>query len=178
MQSRNDQRPCAAASSLDEENDPENLRALAFHASFLSRRRNTWAALPSNISAHSWLTTTPGAVALHSFTPTFLGVNRPWHLGVLYHRDARLSQILLDLLRREEGVIVGENEPYAMGDETDYTLVVHGEQRGIPHAELEVRQDLIAAVAGQTVWARRLARLLGEAARILIPRCEVFPRHQ
>lgn len=114
-------------------------------------------------------------VALHSFTPTFLGVDRPWHIGVLYHRDVRLSQILLDLLRHEEGVIVGENEPYAMSDETDYTLVVHGEHRGLPHVELEVRQDLIAEVAGQTVWARRLARLLGEAVRILIPRCDVVP---
>jgi predicted N-formylglutamate amidohydrolase len=117
-------------------------------------------------------------VALHSFTPTFLGVNRPWHLGVLYHRDARLSQILLDLLRREKGVIVGDNEPYAMSDDTDYTLVVHGEQRGIPHIELEVRQDLIADVAGQTVWALRLARLLSEAATILLPHCDVFPRPQ
>jgi predicted N-formylglutamate amidohydrolase len=117
-------------------------------------------------------------VALHSFTPTFLGVDRPWHVGILYHRDARLGQLLLDLLRREVGVIVGENEPYAMSDDTDYTLVVHGEQRGILHVELEIRQDLIADVAGQTEWALRLARLFGEAATILIPRYDVVPRHQ
>lgn len=117
-------------------------------------------------------------VALHSFTPTFLGVTRPWHIGVLYHRDTRLAQILLDLLRREDGVIVGDNEPYAMSADTDYTLTVHGEQRGIPHVELEVRQDLITDVSGQTLWALRLARLLGEAATILLPRCDVFPRPQ
>ena len=112
-------------------------------------------------------------VALHSFTPTFLDVNRPWHIGVLYNRDARLGQVLLDLLRRENDVIVGDNEPYAVSDDTDYTIVVHGEQRGIPHVELEVRQDLIADAPGQTLWALRLARLLDEAATKLIPHGKV-----
>ena len=112
-------------------------------------------------------------VALHSFTPTFLDVNRPWHIGVLYNRDARLGQILLDLLRCEDGMIVGDNEPYAVSDDTDYTIVVHGEQRGIPHVELEVRQDLIADAPGQTLWALRLAQLLDEAAPILIPHGKV-----
>lgn len=114
-------------------------------------------------------------VALHSFTPTFLGVNRPWHIGVLYNRDVRLSQILLDLLQREDGVIVGDNEPYAMSDDTDYTLVMHGEQRGIPHVELEIRQDLISDTPGQILWALRLARLLDKAAPMLISHGEVSP---
>ncbi len=114
-------------------------------------------------------------VALHSFTPSFLGVNRPWHIGVLYNRDARLGQVLLDLMRRENGLIIGDNKPYAVSDDTDYTVTVHGEQRGIPHVELEVRQDLIANESGQTLWALRLAWLLEEAATILIPRCDVSP---
>jgi len=100
-------------------------------------------------------------------------VNRPWHIGVLYNRDARLGQVLLDLLRREDSVIVGDNEPYAVSDNTDYTIAVHGEQRGIPHVEIEVRQDLIADVPGQTLWALRLARLLDEAAPMLIPHGKV-----
>jgi predicted N-formylglutamate amidohydrolase len=112
-------------------------------------------------------------VALHSFTPTFLDVNRPWHIGVLYNRDARLGQVLLNLLRREGGIIAGDNEPYAVSDDTDYTIAVHGEQRGIPHVELEVRQDLIADTLGQTLWALRLARLLDEAATMLIPHSKV-----
>jgi predicted N-formylglutamate amidohydrolase len=109
-------------------------------------------------------------VAMHSFTPSFLGVNRPWHIGVLYNRDARLGRVLLDLMRRENGLIVGDNEPYAVSDDTDYTVAVHGEQRGIPHVELEVRQDLIADEPGQILWAMRLARLLEEASTMLIPR--------
>jgi predicted N-formylglutamate amidohydrolase len=56
--------------------------------------------------------------------------------------------------------VIGENEPYAVGDLTDYTIPVHGEGRGLPHVEIEIRQDLIAEPAGQALWAERLARLL------------------
>ena len=87
----------------------------------------------------------------------------------------RLGQILLDLLRREDDVIVGDNEPYTVSDDTDYTIVVHGEQRGIPHVEIEVRQDLIADAPGQTLWALRLAQVLDEAAPRLIPHSKVSP---
>lgn len=106
-------------------------------------------------------------LALHSFTPTYLGVPRPWHLGVLYHRDARLGHLLLDRARREPGLVVGDNEPYAVSDATDYGIPVHGEQRGIAHVELEIRQDLIAGAGGQTAWAARLARWLTDALPLL-----------
>src|SRR5262249_9873679 len=42
-------------------------------------------------------------------------------------------------------------------------IPVHGERRGLPHVELEIRQDLIAEPAGQRAWADRLARLLPAA---------------
>jgi predicted N-formylglutamate amidohydrolase len=99
-------------------------------------------------------------VAMHSFTPVFMDVARPWHVGVLYNRDARLAEPLLGLLRREGDLEVGCNEPYAASAETDFSIVEHGEQRGIPHVELEIRQDLISDDAGQIAWAKRLARLL------------------
>lgn len=102
-------------------------------------------------------------VALHSFTPVFKGVARLWHAAVLYNRDARLAHALFTLLSAEGGLIVGENEPYAVSDLTDYTVPVHGERRGLPHVEIEIRQDLICDPAGQTEWAERLARLLPAA---------------
>ena len=102
-------------------------------------------------------------VALHSFTPVFLGMSRPWHCGVLYQRDARLGHLLLASARREPGLAVGDNQPHAASDATDYGIPVHGEQRGIAHVELEIRQDLIADVAGQIAWAARIARWLAEA---------------
>jgi predicted N-formylglutamate amidohydrolase len=106
-------------------------------------------------------------IAMHSFTPVFKGVSRIVEIGVLYNRDARLPHIMLDLLRREGDLSVGDNEPYAVGDLSDYTVPVHGEQRGLPHVEIEIRQDLIADAAGQARWAARLARLLPQADALL-----------
>jgi predicted N-formylglutamate amidohydrolase len=102
-------------------------------------------------------------VALHSFTPVFKGVARPWHAAVLYNRDPRLARSLFKLLQAEEGLIVGQNEPYAVSDLTDYTVPVHAEQRGLPHVEIEIRQDQITEPVGQAIWAERLARLLPTA---------------
>ena len=102
----------------------------------------------------------PVLIAMHSFTPVFGGVARPWHAGVLYHRDTRLAHALLAALRAEPGLVVGDNEPYAISDVSDYAVPVHGEQRGLLHVELEIRQDLIADAQGQHEWAERLARIL------------------
>jgi predicted N-formylglutamate amidohydrolase len=101
-------------------------------------------------------------VSLHSFTPVYAGVARPWHIGTLYHRDTRLPPLLLKLLRAESDLVVGDNEPYAVSDETDYTIPVHGEARGLMNSGIEIRQDLIADQAGQQQWAERLARIFGE----------------
>jgi len=101
-------------------------------------------------------------VSLHSFTPVYAGAARPWHIGTLYNRDTRLPPLLLKLLRRETDLVVGDNEPYAVSDETDYTIPVHGEARGLMNSGIEIRQDLIADPAGQRQWADRLARIFGD----------------
>ena len=101
-------------------------------------------------------------ISLHSFTPVYAGVARPWHIGTLYQRDTRLPPLLLKLLRAEPNLVVGDNEPYAVSDETDYTIPVHGEKRGLMNTGIEIRQDLIAEPAGQREWAERLARIFGE----------------
>ena len=101
-------------------------------------------------------------VSLHSFTPVYAGIARPWHIGTLYHRDTRLPPLLLKLLRGEPDLVVGDNEPYAVSDETDYTIPVHGEARGLMNTGIEIRQDLIADPSGQQQWADRLARILAE----------------
>jgi predicted N-formylglutamate amidohydrolase len=106
-------------------------------------------------------------VAVHSFTPVYKGHVRPWQVGLLYNRDDRLAKPLMALLRQEGGLTVGDNEPYAVTDESDYTIPVHAEQRGLPYAEIEIRQDLIAGAAGQALWAERMARLLRVAWRPL-----------
>jgi predicted N-formylglutamate amidohydrolase len=104
-------------------------------------------------------------VAIHSFTPMYHDVARPWHTGLMYRHDKRLAQALLGLLRAEGGLCVGDNEPYAITEITDYTLPFHGEKRGLAHVGIEIRQDLIGHEAGQVEWAERFARLLSRAAR-------------
>lgn len=99
-------------------------------------------------------------IALHSFTPRFLGEARPWHIGLLYNRDARLAHAMMALLAEQRDLVVGDNQPYAVSDETDYTIPVHGEQRGLIHVEIEIRQDLVTLPEGQAEWAERLAELL------------------
>jgi predicted N-formylglutamate amidohydrolase len=112
------------------------------------------------------MTTPTVLISMHSFTPVFHEVARPWHIGMLYNRDARLAHVLLALIRAEGEWVVGDNEPYSVTDGTDYAIPVHGEQRGLPHVEIEVRQDLIAEEVGQRQWAERIAGWLVRAREI------------
>ena len=102
-------------------------------------------------------------ILVHSFTPVMGGVARRWTTGVLHHGASPLSTAMLDRLRAEPGQVVGDNEPYAF-DSIDYTAPRHALANGLDYLEIEVRQDLIADVAGQAEWAERLARLLPLAA--------------
>jgi predicted N-formylglutamate amidohydrolase len=105
--------------------------------------------------------------AMHSFTPSFKGERRDMQVGVLYDKDARLAGILLELLRAEGDLIVGDNAPYAVSGTSDYGIPVHGEGRRLAHVEIEIRQDLIADAAGETAWAERFSRLLTAADKRL-----------
>lgn len=102
-------------------------------------------------------------IAMHTFTPVYATTPRPWHAGLLYNRDARLARILLELLRAETGLVVGDNQPYSVSDAADYTIPVHGEARGLPHVGIEIRQDLVTDAAEQRRWAALLSRLLPAA---------------
>lgn len=99
-------------------------------------------------------------IALHSFTPEMAGVKRPWQIGILHHKDSRLAQVMIEMLRAEGDLCVGDNEPYVLTDSNEYTVPRHAEANGLPYLEIELRQDLIADEAGQQEWAARLARLL------------------
>ena len=101
-------------------------------------------------------------VSLHSFTPVYAGIRRPWHVGTLYQNDTRLPSLLLKSLRASGDLVVGDNEPYAVSDETDYTIPVHGEARGLMNTGIEIRQDLISDQAGEMQWTERLAAIFAE----------------
>lgn len=101
----------------------------------------------------------PALVSIHSFTPQLKGrPPRPWEVGVLWDRDGRIALPLIARLR-DEGYVVGDNEPYSGELEGD-TMNRHATRAGLPHVLIEVRQDLIATEAGQTVWADRLMPVL------------------
>lgn len=107
----------------------------------------------------------PVLVSMHSFTPVWRGRPRAWHAGILWDRDPRLALPLLASLRAEDGLIVGDNEPYSGALPHD-TMWRHGSERGLAHALIEIRQDLIADEAGVSEWVARLAPMLAELNRL------------
>lgn len=100
--------------------------------------------------------TIPLVLSLHSYTPFWKGVARPWHAAVLWDSDPRAAHPLIGALASDAALIIGDNEPYDGALKGD-TLYRHCLRHGIPHALLEVRQDLIADEAGIEAWAERLA---------------------
>ena len=105
----------------------------------------------------------PVMVSIHSFTPVYLGRPRPWHIGVHYRLDRRLAALALDALRADATLTVGDNEPYPVALDEDYTIPVHAELRGLPYVLFEIRQDLLHAETGIDAWAERLGGLLAKA---------------
>ena len=107
--------------------------------------------------------TVPVVICVHSFTPVYRGVTRRWQVGVHYRLDSRLAMLALEGLRRDRELIVGENEPYEVTLDEDYTVPVHAERRGLPYVLFEIRQDLISSESGIEAWAHRLAAVLAPA---------------
>ncbi len=102
----------------------------------------------------------PAILSIHSFTPVMDGFERPWHVGVLWHGDDRLSAPLLAALRDDPTIRVGDNEPYSGLVPRPYTIPTHAEKSGRPHVAVEIRQDLIDTHHGAEAWANRLAAAL------------------
>lgn len=101
----------------------------------------------------------PAILSIHSFTESWKGVPRPWHVGVLWDRDSRLAKPLLDAFYAAGDLIVGDNEPYHGRLEGD-CMWQHGTMRGLAHAIVEVRQDLIRDDRGQRTWTDRLVTVM------------------
>jgi predicted N-formylglutamate amidohydrolase len=103
----------------------------------------------------------PALLSIHSFTPRMNGTTRPWHVGILWDEDPRIPVPLLAALKSDPALVVGDNEPYSAREPAGYTVRHHAAAQGLPHAAIELRQDLIADAAGQDEWAARLAAALG-----------------
>lgn len=117
------------------------------------------AAIRAEIDAALAQGTDPLLVSIHSFTPFWKGIARPWHVGILWDQDHRFARYLLGALRAQSDLHVGDNEPYSGALEGD-TLYTHGTSRGLRHGLIEIRQDLIARQTGVDEWISRLAPIL------------------
>lgn len=104
----------------------------------------------------------PALIAVHSFTPVYGRQARPWNVGILWDKDPRLAVPLLERLRAEPGLVVGDNEPYSGRHPADYTIDRHAESAGLPHVCIEVRQDELLTPAGVARWAEVLGRTLAD----------------
>lgn len=104
----------------------------------------------------------PVLLSIHSFTPALHGEQRPWPIALLYGRDGRLAHRFRDALRRDATLLVGDNEPYRVSDDSDFTVPVHGERRGILHTAFEIRQDGVERDDDAHRWAERIAALFHE----------------
>ncbi|MBC6404569.1 MAG: N-formylglutamate amidohydrolase [Rhodospirillales bacterium] len=95
---------------------------------------------------------------IHSFTPVLQGCRRPWEIGLLFNRDDRGAKALMaQLKRRRPGLAAAFNQPYRVTDRGDFTIPTHGEQRGLMHILIEIRNDLISDEAGAAAWSELLA---------------------
>ena len=102
----------------------------------------------------------PLLVAVHSFSPTLAGSTRPWHAGVLWDRDEANARRLLQRLRAQKELVIGDNEPYSGKHPANYTIDHHAKAHGLPHVCIEVRQDLLSSPAGIERWVRLLTRII------------------
>lgn len=101
----------------------------------------------------------PALIAIHGFTPVLAGVERPWHIGVLWNEDGRIASPLIEALRARQDLVVGDNEPYSGRQQYGYTIDVHAGETGLPNVLIELREDLVASAEDQ----ERAANILVEA---------------
>lgn len=105
-------------------------------------------------------------VCMHSFTPVYRGLARPWPIGIIHGADPRFSESLRRALEAAmPGLGIGWNEPYSAADGVTLTLERHGDARGLPATMIEIRNDGIADERGSAHWAGILARALTDAVR-------------
>jgi predicted N-formylglutamate amidohydrolase len=158
-------RPPGVATSIPEISEATPIPGnLGLDAAERERRRKLWfepfhAAVAAHLEARRGRPT--AVVGVHSFTPVFHGIARPWQAGVLFGKAEAFGEALAAAIADKSGALVGRNEPYRVTLTTDYTVPVHGDARALPAALIELRQDLILDVFAIERWSRVLAGALG-----------------
>jgi predicted N-formylglutamate amidohydrolase len=99
-------------------------------------------------------------ISVHSMTASLGNQPRPWKIALSSHRDRSLADPMLATLRRPSDVLVGDNQPYDLDPDVDYSIPFHALRRGLPHVQVEFRQDEITKTTAQRQWALRFAQAL------------------
>lgn len=99
----------------------------------------------------------PAFISIHSCTPVFNNVVRHCHIGVMWDQDGRIALPLMEVLRKNPALRIGDNEPYSGRHPNDYTIDFHAESAGLANVGIEVRQDLVGDAEGARKWADILA---------------------
>ena len=107
----------------------------------------------------------PIILSVHSFTPHWRGRKRHWHAAVLWDKDDRLRNLMVDYMSRQPNICFGDNAPYS-GQLKNDCLYRHGTKNGLPHALVELRQDEIGDAAGQAQWAAHMVAIMTQAENI------------
>ena len=145
-------------------------RALRIEALFNPYHRAIAGVLDRRLGGSSLL------LSIHSFTAVLAGQRRPWSIGFAHGRDRRFAALILDAMIHDANLVVGDNQPYAVEDAFDYTIPVHGEDRGLPHVLVEIRQDGVTTPAAAAAWAARLAAAFGQIEPAALRLCETSRR--
>jgi predicted N-formylglutamate amidohydrolase len=105
-------------------------------------------------------------ISIHSMTECLARQSRPWPIAISSHRDRSLAEPVLSALRKCGTFLVGDNEPYDLDPAVDYSVPFHAMRRGLPHLQVEFRQNEIADAGTQREWAFRLASAIRECGVI------------
>jgi predicted N-formylglutamate amidohydrolase len=116
-------------------------------------------AIERALTAATASNTVPIILSVHSFTPQWRGQERPWQAAVLWDKDDRLRNLMVDYMARQKDICFGDNTPYS-GQLKNDCLYRHGTKNGLPHALIELRQDEIADEAGQAHWAAHMVEIM------------------
>lgn len=119
--------------------------------------------LSAEIAARLATGTLDALITVHSFTPVYAGRPRAVELGVIHDADDRFARRVLAHAQALTGLDARLNEPYSAADGVAHTLALHATPMGLPHAMLEIRNDLIADAPAQRAMAARLAPALAAA---------------
>ena len=116
----------------------------------------------------------PALISVHTCTPVYDRVVRPWHIGIMWDKDPRIPAPLIAHFNAIEEICIGDNEPYSGRHPHDFTIDHHAEPAGLPHVGIEVRQDLVDSAQG----ARKWAGILADGLRGILAREDLYRVHE